>query len=397
MATLLKRKYISKNNQEQLFQVFYDNFRSDKDSFLWHRFIDEDDNDVESGTNLEEESVREDTDTALESIVDGAADTDNEALIEVLSGDHIAENEDRDGNEPADEVENQLPIEQPKKQKFKNLDQVLNEDKYCDLLAQRKRFWKYADAKKPIKIKWWTVPHESPLQPRGAKNIMRNRHAPEGLNKRWKPRWSCSNCFLPTKCWRKLCFTPITLSIFCPLEERDKDLHFKRLARRYFSIHWPTLSPNSISCQYARHPRYLGPQKLKQHFYCNSIVFNRFQFIHKFIMFDNKPTCNDRWKSGKYACLHELLEMMNGEMQSIDFHHLCSLLMKLSTHTVELLDSSNTTSRSQQSMVCYIVAFVILLYPPLISCWSMPENYRSLLLVPQSISYEVQTSTPSTL
>lgn len=84
--------------------------------------------------------MREDTDTALESIVDGAADTDNEALIEVLSGDHIAENEDRDGNEPADEVENQLPIEQPKKQKFKNLDQVLDEDKYCDLLAQRKRF-----------------------------------------------------------------------------------------------------------------------------------------------------------------------------------------------------------------------------------------------------------------
>ena len=72
MATLLKRKYISKNNQEQLFQVFYDNFRSDKDSFLWHRFIDEDDNDVESGTNLEEESVGEDTDTALQSIVDGA-------------------------------------------------------------------------------------------------------------------------------------------------------------------------------------------------------------------------------------------------------------------------------------------------------------------------------------
>ena len=68
------------------------------------------------------------------------ADTDNEALIEVLIGDHIAENEDRDGNEHADEVENQLPIEQPKKQKFKNLDQVLDEDKYCDLLAQRKRF-----------------------------------------------------------------------------------------------------------------------------------------------------------------------------------------------------------------------------------------------------------------
>lgn len=110
------------------------------------------------------------------------ADTDNEALIEVLIGDHIAENEDRDGNEHADEVENQLPIEQPKKQKFKNLD----EDKYCDLLAQRKRFCKYTDAKKPIKIKWWTVPRESLLQPRGAKNIMRNRHAPEGLTKRLK-------------------------------------------------------------------------------------------------------------------------------------------------------------------------------------------------------------------
>ena len=206
MATLLKRKYISKNNQEQLFQVFYDNFRSDKDSFLWHRFIDEDDNDVESGTNLGKESVREDTDTALESIVDGAADTDNEALIEVLSGDHIAENEDRDGNEPADEVENEFPIEQPKKQKFKNLDQVLDEDKYCDLLAQRKRFCKHTDAKKPIKIKWWTVPRELPLQPRGAKNIMRNRHTPEGLTKRLKTSLELFKLFFTDEMLEKIMF-----------------------------------------------------------------------------------------------------------------------------------------------------------------------------------------------
>ena len=98
----------------------------DEDSFLGHRFVDEGYSYVESGTNLEEESEGKDNNTALELIMDNTTYADNEALVETFNGDDLAEHEDRDDNEPPDEVNNKLPIEQPGKQKFKNLD----EDKY---------------------------------------------------------------------------------------------------------------------------------------------------------------------------------------------------------------------------------------------------------------------------
>ena len=43
-------------------------------------------------------------------------------------------------------------VDETKKQKFENLDKVLYEDNYVDLPAQRKRTFKYADAKNTMKI-----------------------------------------------------------------------------------------------------------------------------------------------------------------------------------------------------------------------------------------------------
>ena len=39
-----------------------------------------------------------------------------------------------------------------------------------------------------------------------------------------------------------------------------------------------------------------------------AMSWNRFHFICNFIMFDDKPTRNDRWKNDKYACMRELLQ-----------------------------------------------------------------------------------------
>ena len=153
MAKRPKRKYISKNNQEQLLQTFCDNLGNHENTFLGHKFKHKDGSIVESGTNLEQESDGEDGDNALELIVDSATDTDNEPLVEAFNGDDIAENDHRDDNEPADKVDYQLPIEQSKKQKLKNLDKVLDEGKCQDLPAQQKCCFKYMGAKKTVKIK----------------------------------------------------------------------------------------------------------------------------------------------------------------------------------------------------------------------------------------------------
>ena len=101
--------------------ISYGKLGSVKDSFLGHRFVDNDDNVDEIGTDSEHKS-EEDVSTALDPIMDDAADVNNKPLIEALNGNNIAENEDCDINEPADEVDNQLPVGQPKEQKFKITD-----------------------------------------------------------------------------------------------------------------------------------------------------------------------------------------------------------------------------------------------------------------------------------
>ena len=94
------------------------------------------------------------TDTASEPIIDDSADANFVPLAEACNDDVIAESEDFDDTELADEVNNQLLIEQPKQQKYKNVDELLGEDKYWDLLAKQKCFLLYTDAKKiPVKIK----------------------------------------------------------------------------------------------------------------------------------------------------------------------------------------------------------------------------------------------------
>ena len=102
--------------------ISYDKLGSVKDGFLGHRFVDNDDSVDEIGTDSEHKSEEEDVSTALDPIMDDAADVNNKPLIEALNGNNIAENEDCDINEPADEVDNQLPVGQPKEQKFKTTD-----------------------------------------------------------------------------------------------------------------------------------------------------------------------------------------------------------------------------------------------------------------------------------
>ena len=43
----------------------------------------------------------------------------------------------------------------------------------------------------------------------------------------------------------------------------------------------------------------------------------RFEFISRFIIFDKKNSREERWKSGKFACLRELLEQINENVWNI--------------------------------------------------------------------------------
>ena len=70
-----------------------------------------------------------------------------------------------------------------RKQKFKNLNKVLDESNYVDLPAQPDLGFSYTDARKTMTINGNTNPENKNLWPRGTENILKNVHSPRGAAK----------------------------------------------------------------------------------------------------------------------------------------------------------------------------------------------------------------------
>ena len=58
MARKTKRKYVSKNHQEEMLKAFYDSLGDNENTFLGHRFPDEDE--VESDSSDDKDDNDED-------------------------------------------------------------------------------------------------------------------------------------------------------------------------------------------------------------------------------------------------------------------------------------------------------------------------------------------------
>ena len=165
MATRLKRRFVSKNNQEQLLQDFYDNLDADDDTFLGHQFVDsdgdfsDDDSDYGNGCVDDDEEIPDDVET----------EPNAEGVDEAI--------------EEPETIDEPLPVVRPKKQKFKRLGEVLDDDKYIDLPNQESRVFKYTDAKKTMTINWETDGNQNFLHQRGTANIVKNKPGPRGIAK----------------------------------------------------------------------------------------------------------------------------------------------------------------------------------------------------------------------
>ena len=72
MATAPKRKFISKNGEEQLLQDFYNNLGDDEDTFLGHHFVESDVDDESDFSDDESDGVPE-----QEPIEDDGDENDN--------------------------------------------------------------------------------------------------------------------------------------------------------------------------------------------------------------------------------------------------------------------------------------------------------------------------------
>ena len=103
----------------------------DEDTFLGPHFVDSDMTDKSNFTNDESDGVPE-----QEPIEDKGEEKDND---DGESEEIVCDDNDNVSIEPvvddADDanIDDPMPAELPKKQKFKNLDKVLHEDNYIDL------------------------------------------------------------------------------------------------------------------------------------------------------------------------------------------------------------------------------------------------------------------------
>ena len=112
MASRPKRKFVTSREREILFQQFYDNIEKNEEQFLGHAFVGDEDSDSEFVQSSHSEVQADDNNGERSDIAD---DTEN------FDGDNIVIGEQE---------------ELPRKQKFKNLDEVLDGSNYIDLPAQ---------------------------------------------------------------------------------------------------------------------------------------------------------------------------------------------------------------------------------------------------------------------
>ena len=118
MATAPKRKFVSENDQELLLQDFYSNL-GDEDTFLGHHFIDSEVDDESDFTNDESDGVPE-----QEPIEDNGEEKDNDdGVDEQIVGDDNDNTQTEPLVDDADDanIDDTMPTELPKKQKFKIL------------------------------------------------------------------------------------------------------------------------------------------------------------------------------------------------------------------------------------------------------------------------------------
>ena len=214
-------------------------------------------------------------------------------------------------------IDDPMPAELPKKQKFKNLDEVLDEDNYVDLPTQRKRTFKYADAKNALKINWETIPSQQSLQPRGAVNILKHKPGPRGTAKQVQTPLQSFNLFFADEMLEKVMMytnssiEPAMERFSDLLKENDKYPHFWRVDKIDISAFIGLLYLLAVFRLNLRETLEIWNHENSHEIFCVTMSYNRFQFIRKFVTFDDKSTRDNRWKMDKFACLRDLFELMN--------------------------------------------------------------------------------------
>ena len=95
------------------------------------------------------------------------------------------------------------------------------------------------------------------------------------------------------------------------LKESDKYPHFRKVDKIDISAFIGLLYLRAAFRLNLRETLQIWNHESSHDIFSATMLYNRFQFIHKLITFDDKSTRNDRWKMDKFSCLWEQFELMN--------------------------------------------------------------------------------------
>ena len=95
------------------------------------------------------------------------------------------------------------------------------------------------------------------------------------------------------------------------LKEIDKYLHFQKVGKIDILAFIRLLYLHSAFRLNLCETVEIWNHKSSHNIFSKAMPYNQFQFILKFIPFDNKSTCNNQWIMDKFACLWELFKLNN--------------------------------------------------------------------------------------
>lgn len=293
MASRPKRKFVSTRDQERLVQEFYDGLDEDEEYFLGNQFAGEGDvdNDFDSSNNTENNSDNE--------IVHDS----NELVENIFEVDEQIRDEEEE-------------VELPRKQKFKNLDEVLDESNYADAPVQPNLTFEYSDARKTVNITWNTV-RDANLHRRGAENIMNKQPGPRGAAKYVKTPIEAFQLFFSDDMinnivlYTNAVIEPVIERFSDVFENSDKYPHFRVVDYIDIRAYLGTLYLRAAFRVNLLSTSTIWNHESSHDLFSATMSENRLKFISRFITFDDKSSRAERWKNDKFACMRELFELMN--------------------------------------------------------------------------------------
>lgn len=148
-----------------------------------------------------------------------------------------------------------------------------------------------------------------------AENTMKNCPWPRGLAKRVKTLPQLLKLFFANEMLEKIKLNDsiesvLELSSFLLLES-DKYPHFQKVDKVNISAFIGLIYLLTAFCVNMQDTQEIWSHESSNDIFNAAMLLNKFQFICKFVTFNDKLTHGDRWKSDKYACWLDLLKMVN--------------------------------------------------------------------------------------